>query len=222
MMDISSKSHVDECGNLYFDVTVKKNGAVMEKRIEAEAYCKMIAGNLKPQEHFVNVPHLPKEVLICRVSTGKESSFDAVVLFPAKKRAFSYFGRHYFLPFPALIAKVNVRDGRRTGMEMFALPTDEPTDETPLFQYPFGNVYEDGSCCFGNILVEGLTGAAQAPEVLETFLSSITDNDLYHAQNTKRYSQTELIQEIEGKDVFPTELLLAVTNQTVGSFKQFK
>ena len=37
------------------------------------------------------------------------------------------------------------------GKENYALKEDEPTQESVLYNYPFGNVYNDGHICFGNI-----------------------------------------------------------------------
>jgi len=217
-MQIVSKSFVDELGNLYFDVSYyDSDGTVIEKRIPAEQYITLLENNCAVKETFIKVPKLPEEVLACKVSTENAASFDAVVFMKASKRAFCFCGQHFLVPFPALIAHVVVRDGVKREMKLFALATDEPTDETPLLQYPFGNVGDTGGCCFGNIVVKNITSVEKAVDVLDAFLCGETNGDLYRSQNSEKLSQGKLVEGLVGKEVFPVELLVGVrSGLTVG------
>ena len=93
------------------------------------------------------------------------------------------------------------------GVVIFALDTDEPTSESKLFHYPYGNVRESGSICFGNITLK-VKDIADAPKVFDDFLCGKTNNDLYHTQNTRGFSQGELVSYVENLEVYPKELLL--------------
>lgn len=224
MYEMSSKSFTDEHGELYFDVSLKKeNGTVVEKRLSVSQYIDLFMQNSVEKETFVVVPQIPKEVIACRLSNNSESSFDAVVLYPAAHRAFAYYGQHFLLPFPALIAKISVRKGVRTQTSLYALSTDKPTDETPLMRYPFGNVNSRGNCCYGNIEVKDVESVAHATDVLDAFLFGETDNDYYEEQNAQGLKQGELIEMLRNLKKFPAKLLIPLEqNITVGKLKEFK
>jgi len=223
MYEIQSKSYVDALGDLFFDVTFKEeDGTVMEKRLSVEQYVSLFSNNCFKKETFYVLPKLQREVLACRISSDRMDSFDAVVCFKAQKRPFSYFGQHYLLPFPTLISLISVRKGVRVDTKLFALKTDEPLEETPLMEYPFGNVNSGGGCCFGNIVVENLKGPEDALAVLDAFLCGDTNGDLYHLQNTKELKQGELIERLQKEELFPNELLKEEGKLTVGSLTSFE
>lgn len=211
LKQIKTTSYVSESGDLFFDVTyLSEDGTVMEKRVPVEVFAQMLLGNLVEKETFVTVPHLPEEVKACRISTMGSNSFDAIVVYKAQKRAMSFYGQHYYLPYPALVGVVSVRNGIKRGCEIYALPTDDPVEETPLMQYPFGNVRRDGSTCYGNILVNDIKGVSDAHKVLDAFLCGDTNDDLYHNQNTEHLSQGKLIEKLLKKETYPVELLCSV------------
>lgn len=223
MYEIVSKSHVDQLANLFMDVTFKDNKTkeVIEKRMDIETYMQLFKNNVTTPEVMVKVPKLPEEVIACRVSASSEKSFDTVVLCKAQKRAFLYHGMHLYIPFPTLIAQISVREGHKRDMHLYALATDEPTDDTPLMQYPFGNVHGDGGTCFGNILVEGVSGVAESMKVLDAFLCGETNGDLYRGQNSGKMTQGALVELLQTKEVFPVELLVSCGDKTVGTLKNF-
>lgn len=59
------------------------------------------------------------------------------------------------VPHPGLVFKV---DGMRRWYVWAALGTDRPSEDAPLYQAPYFNVYSDGGICTGNVsLPEGTT-----------------------------------------------------------------
>lgn len=216
-VEIISKTHFDSLGNLFFDVSVRDGDTVTEKRLGAEEYLALFKNSFRDKETFTRIPRLPESVLAAYVSSRNEETFQAVVLFKAQKRPFLFVGQHYLLPFPALIARIVVKDGVRREMQLYALATDEPTEDTPLMNYPFGNVNSTGGCCFGNIVVKDLKDATMAPKVLETFLCGETNNDYWDCWKAKGMKyQGDLVEFLSREETFPANLLVSAGRLTVG------
>lgn len=216
-VSIISKTHFDSLGNLFFDVSVRDGDTVTEKRLGAEEYLALFKNSLRNQETFTRIPRLPESVPAAYVSSRGGDTFRAVVLFKAQKRPFLFLNQHYLLPFPALIARIVVIDGVKREMQLYALATDEPTEDTPLMNYPFGNVNSTGSCCFGNIVVKALKDVTMAPKVLETFLCGETNNDYWDCWKAKGMKyQGDLVEFLSEKETFPVNLLVSAGSSTVG------
>ena len=210
MYELKAFSVTDKYGNLYFDTSFRDGERVVEKRVEPKKLAEILLGSVKDEVKFLPVPtNLPECVKIARMATdGCQDSFEVVMVFPEKKRGFSYMGNPLFIPFPALVMKVSfVRGIKREGC-IWALDTDEPNGDSVVYHYPFGNVGGSGSICFGNIKLKVDT-IADAPRVFEEFILGATNNELYRHQNTKGLEQGELIKIIETSDEYPKELLLA-------------
>lgn len=207
-ISIISKSYVDKLGNLFFDVSYHDGDTVMEKRVPIVEYLQMFQDSLEIKENYMTIPRLPDSVLTARVSTSRADTFDAVVFFKSGKRAFSFMEQHYYIPFPALISQISVVKGVRKITKMYALKTDEPVKDTPLMQYPFGNVDNQGFCCYGNIAVQNIRDLSCAPEVITAFLDGATNNDYWSTNKLqKKISQGDLIEMLVKKKTFPISIL---------------
>ena len=206
--EFKASSVIDKYGRLYFDICFKKGEQITEKRVEPQKLAEILLGSIREEMRFIEIPQVPSCVKKARIATdGRPDSFEAVMVYPAQKRGFSFMGNLFFIPFPTLVMKVTYVKGVRKEVVIFALDTDEPTSESKLFHYPYGNVRESGSICFGNITLK-VKDIADAPKVFDDFLCGKTNNDLYHTQNTRGFSQGELVSYVENLEVYPKELLL--------------
>ena len=222
-VEIVSKTYVDEIGNLFFDVSMKNGDMLIEKRLSVEDYLGLFEEYTTEQEEFRELPRLPEEILKARVSNMDESTFNAVVEYPAGKRAFSYMGEHMLLAFPAIISFIKVEKGVRTDTHVFCIKQEDIGKEKPiLYYYPFGNVSSDGSCCYGNISVSGVKDVCAAPSVLDQFLLGETNNDLWGSKftNSGAKTQGELIEKLRKMEDFPEEWLSKSTCQVSAQYKK--
>lgn len=220
MTIIKSVSYVDSRGKLFMDVIYNAGDRVIEKRIGIEDYISLFTENVvqREKEKFIAVPQIPEEVKKICISSKRENTFKAVVLYPEKKRPFSFEGIPMVIPYPALLAYIYVKDGCSRELRIFALKTDAPGQEEILMEYPFGNCRSSGETCMGNILVEGIKDGSEALRVLDAFLMGTTNNDLYHSQNTAGLSQGALIELIKKKNKFPKKLLVKASCRGIETY----
>lgn len=209
--EISSKSEIDKFGNLYFLVTFKEDGKILEKRMEPIKFAEILVGSIKKDVKMIEFPSvIPECIKKARMgSDGNKGTFEAVMVFPAQKRGFSFAEKIFYIPFPALVMKVVYVNGLKKADAVFALDTDEPEANSSLYNYPFGNVYADGHICFGNIKVD-VSCLEEAPRVFEDFICGKTNGDLYY-QNVRGKSgksQGEFVEYLSGLDEFPKEELV--------------
>lgn len=214
MMEIISKTLCDECGNLLFDVTIRKDGEVMHKLLDAEDYLQMFRESVDKKKELVRIPRLPATVVGAKVDPERQDTFEALVKYPPERRAFKYMGQHMILPFPALLAKVEVEKGVRKETCLYALGEDWESEEPTLYRYPYGNVGNVGHCCYGNIVCDGIRDVTLAPSVLDMFLYGETNNDLWGSDKVKGAkekgisSQSDLIETVRDMETYPVDWLV--------------
>ncbi len=218
MYCIKAESYVDQLGNLFFDVSYIEDDTVIQKRVPVEEFISLFKTNCKNEDAFISIGKIPESVIHSEISTNRNDTFHAVVFLRSHKRAFSYYGKHFYIPFPAMMSVISVCKGVRQSTYLFALGTDEPTVDTPLMHYPFANVNAGGHCCFGNIVCENIKDVSGAPAILEDFLCGDTNDDYYSAseRNSEKLSQIEILEAIQKMDSFPISYLVSHDKLTVG------
>lgn len=205
---ISSQTFTDELGYLYFDVKVKRtDGSEEEKRLSLEDYLILFQEGTKKTTDYREVVKLPKEVSWAAQGENRDD-FKAVVMLPEKVRPVFYMGQIIpDVPFPALCAYVEAKNGERARTRLFAVK--ELGMDAELFRYPFGNVSSiDGNCCFGNIHVTGLRDAGDALKILNAFLEGETNGDLFGGNVAGYLNQADIYEDLRGKKKFPKRLLI--------------
>lgn len=207
-LSINATSEVNGAGKLVFRVSVKEGDVLKEKTLNVKDFIKLLDMSLEEGD-FVEIPKLPPEIVSAKQDIANPSSYDVVIVYPAAIRPFAIAGEHMMLPFPALCCTAKVRDGKRRDTRMFSLPCDNPTKDTPVTKYPFGNGgSEEGNCCFGNIVIDDIADIRNACNILDAFIFGRTNGDLYNG-NVKGYtSQGEFVSYLRELDSFPTELLV--------------
>lgn len=207
-VSIEAKSFIDEDGNLLFDVRFQSGEELIEKRVSVTTFLALFDGNIREQEKFVTFPKLASNVYAAKISSIDKSSFDCLSIYKAEKRAFSFAGEFLRIPFPALLMFTRIRKGARNGIYIFALDSDEVSDQSKIYHYPFANVYSDGNVCMGNIVSSTISSIKGVDLIFDDFICGVTNDHLYHMQNKMGLTQCELVKYIEKMDEYPKELLL--------------
>lgn len=88
-----------------------------------------------------------------------------------------------------------------TDLDMGVVADEPPTEDTPMFYYPFSNVYEDERVCTGNNILpryKKLSALKNFPR----YLLGLPDNDdmFYSAHNQKGLDHKALLEHLKDKD----------------------
>lgn len=208
--ELSSRTVVSD-GILLMDVTAVKDGVTIHKLLTVEDYVSLFTNNLKKIVTYQMVPRLPKEVYQAAIS-DRPDTFRMILHLPAKKRGLCIGEKHFFLPYPSLVVYQAIQNGSKKEYGIFATTDDELSEQSILYQYPFGNAGSGCSACFGNIVLPKLKGIEDFMIPTNAFLDGKTNYDLFQGKKIhgKELSQGELITILEGCEVYPPELLAPV------------
>lgn len=105
-------------------------------------------------------------------------------------------------PLPRLVFRLRVlADGRVADCSMGVVADEPPTEDTPMFYYPFSNVYEDERVCTGNNILPRYKKLS-AMKNFPRYLLGLPDNDdmFYSAHNQKGLDHKALLEHLKDKD----------------------
>ena len=112
--------------------------------------------------------------------------------------------KHYHVPFPKLIFRINVKNGQVLDKYCYAMK--KGTDN--LFCYPFGNVAKGGSICMGNISMKDMKSVS---DFSDAFFSGVTNNDFFGSDGngkvSVKFTQEQLLEKLSGLKSFPDSFL---------------
>ncbi len=103
---------------------------------------------------------------------------------------------------PRLVFGLRVlADGRVADCSMGVVADEPPTEDTPMFYYPFSNVYEDERVCTGNNILPRYKKLS-AMKNFPRYLLGLPDNDdmFYSAHNQKGLDHKALLEHLKDKD----------------------
>lgn len=138
-----------------------------------------------------------------------DENFKVCIEVPAGIRNITYYGDVFFVPFPALLFRLTVREGKVVASKVVAELNGS------CYCYPFGNVYTDGRICWGSTVLPPITCLQDVNQIIQLFFGSETNNDLYSAgrnvANKKQYvNQRGLFEFLEKKRKFPKQDLIPI------------
>ena len=141
-------------------------------------------------------------------SDSRRGVHEAIMYVPAGVRPllFGSSAAHLIIPFPALVFYFRTKMGKVTISRVFAAKDEKLTDNTKLYHYPFGNVYDDGKICWGGNVLPDIKRLSDFEKVVELFLGAGTNNDLY--RNVGGVTQEQLLMKLKGKKSFPNKWLV--------------
>ena len=105
-------------------------------------------------------------------------------------------------PLPRLVFGLRVlADGRVADCSMGVVADEPPTEDTPMFFYPFSNVYDDERVCTGNNILPRYKKLS-AMKNFPRYLLGLPDNDdmFYSAHNQKGLDHKALLEHLKDKD----------------------
>lgn len=211
MREQSFKSELvrDRLGNAIMNVCyTDADGMTVEKTLSMDDYL-MILGNATffNRVSCVRIGVLPSHYYDGSISTEEAGTFNVILFYKEEKRAVSFGGKHWFVPFPAMVFHFKVLKGNLQRKSCYAVISDDVNPDMSLMQYPFGNVSAVGEICMGNIKSGRIEKICQIEDVVADFFMSETNNDYYESKNATGLKQEQLLEKLCKLEHFPIEWL---------------
>lgn len=161
-------------------LTLNNNGILEEKYIDLNEFLTKLSFSQK-----INTGILPSG---CKYFSGNQTDYVLIIETPKKIRNIKF--AHYDdddsksiitddVLFPKCLFGFKVNAKRLQKSLVYCVKNPIYKDDDSLYMFPFGNVYEDGSICWGkndNLKVEN---PLQLTSLVDLFFSSPFNNDLF-------------------------------------------
>lgn len=167
------------------------------------------------KDYIISTGFLPSGT---RFFTGGKTKFSMGIETPAMVKKLSIrFNRNdgedkyreVSLPIPYCIFVFDIIDSKVFDSRAFALKEPSLNGNGELCVFPYGNVASnDGYICWGSVSLPKINEPINVVSLIGLFFGSTFNSDLFNTDSTaKGFSFAHLINEVEGKDSFPMELL---------------
>lgn len=126
------------------------------------------------------------------------------IRYPELHADFTYYGTEYLnFPIPRLVfcVKYMPREAKVADCGLCVVKDERLTLDTPLYHYPFSNVFSDGRVCTGNNALPVYKDPARL-HTLASFLLRLPNNDdLFSVENNRLNAQyRDLLEQMKDKD----------------------
>lgn len=126
------------------------------------------------------------------------------IRYPELYADFSYFGTEYpNFPIPRLVFafKYMPVDKKVADCAVCVVKDERLTADTPLYKYPFSNVYDKGRICTGNNALPVYKDPTRLHTLAGYLLRMPNNNDLFNKSNNKLNAEfRDLLEQMKGKD----------------------
>ncbi len=144
------------------------------------------------------------------------------IWYPERRAYIRYGDKEYVdFPIPRLVFGVNLLNtGRVSDCSLGVVADETPTPDTPMFHYPFSNVFDGFRVCTGNNVLPRYPNRAKLTN-FPSYLLGIPDNDDYYdcEHNQKRMLHGELLEHLKDKDpAYYYSDILVPSGKTLGDF----
>lgn len=192
-------------------------GEMVQKYIRFSDF-RAIINNCSENENLVHIGRLPRGYYDGRLSAMGEGTFHCSLVVPAGRKTIRYYNTIYEVPYPATVFAFYSEAGRLNNGKVFFINTDQPTEQTVLYQYCFANVSSGkGEICWGANQLPTLSSMEDCNRLVALFFGSPCNDDYYSysrfAVGAPEYckSQRALYEYIKTCEAFPFEILAATS-----------
>lgn len=162
---------------------------------------------------MVRLGRLPRGCYDVAVDPVRQGVFKCTIVLPEGAYPIRYADTDYMIPMPAQVFYFDVLDKKVVESKIYVLKDNLPSDESPLYHYPFGNVHDSGSICWGSNALPAVSNVGELDMLVNLFFGSPTNSDLYKAHerlvNPPEYTVNlrSFYEVLAEKKEFPKELL---------------
>ncbi len=181
-------------------VEMHERGAISRKTITADSLASCFLSSRYDEEtHSTGL--LPEGCIGVTVVPKYTYYF---IRYPELHADFTYYKTEYLnFPIPRLVfcVKYMPREAKVANCYLCVVKDERLTPDTPLYHYPFSNVYSDGRVCMGNNALPVYKDPARL-HTLASFLLRLPNNDdLFSVGKNRLQAQTrDLLEQMNGKD----------------------
>lgn len=157
-------------------------------------------GRLKEaEEMIIGELEIPKNCVIAQITTKRKIY---VLEIPKSRLRVKYHDVAYEdVGHPRMACILEVKEKLVTGMKLVAVPdTGDITLKTPVYRYPYSNVFENGKVCWNGYQDEEINSGRELAALPLLFLSGTNNNHL-------RSNVRELFDHYQGKDYSTQQLV---------------
>lgn len=136
---------------------------------------------------------------------------DILIILPKSRQMMQYEKTRYDVCVPSFAFLFHIVQSRIHSTRIFALKDDRPTEKSPLFVYPFGNVNTDsGNVCWGSNSLKRIERLKDLDEIVTLFIQSGCNEDHYRMGEscTLAVPLRSLFDMLQAREQFPEELLV--------------
>jgi hypothetical protein len=132
-----------------------------------------------------------------------------VVMYQTVNRPFKYHKTTFAsIPFPILLFKfiisstTDTTENRLTDVKVKvgAITSTILKEKSIVYHYPYSNVYDNGTICFGSNVLPNIKKLTDLSAVPELFLSGIQNDDMYRNANNSGMVLRELLELLDGSE----------------------
>lgn len=168
----------------------------------AQIFFETFADTYKTADYDYETPLLPKGTVGFKADHDL-SKFAAAILVCAERRRIVYFNDVFEVPHPDLIFFFKVKNRKVLDSRVFAVKSELIEKDAELCCFPFGNVYSDGTICWGSNTLPDIDKPLKLEQLPYLFFDSPYNGDLYRGEKPFRM----YLKELEKMPVFPAETL---------------
>lgn len=190
------------------NVTVReKGGKTVRKRITLDSFLRAVSDSITEEQQFRNIGTLPYGYITGAISATATKECKVTLQLPAETRPVLYYNKAYTVPFPSIVFYLEAGKKGNIVNSLCYAATAPITPNTPLYHYPFGNVYDTGAICWGNIGLPTISALKDFEQLLTLFFSAETNDDLWKSYDSGAKTQREMLEKLSKMEKFPDEWL---------------
>lgn len=181
------------------------SGMAEQKTVRLSEFKGILDLSHDSKSDMIPIGALPKGYYDGLITADDKTSFVMTICVASNKRHINYYNELFYIPFPSLMFKFQVKKGHVIVSEVFSLDTDLPSETSKLYHYPFGNVYEDGKICWGSNVLKPVLYKKDLDDLIALFFCSGTNDDLFRSNTFS--TQRAFLTHLKEKEKFPKKLL---------------
>lgn len=198
---------INENNEIYLE---EKGYLKSSKFISADDFFNVFSESIKNE---YSTPLLPKNCIYYKYANGDQVF---IIEKEAHRRDVLYAGTRFKdVGFPKLVFGLVLRDRTVTRTTVAAVVDLFIHEDSPVYRYPFSNVYSNCACCWGTCRLPLIEKPYQLSGLPELFLTQEDNDDLYSYANASGLVYREFLEKLQGRDFISDYL------RPFGTFKDF-
>lgn len=200
---------------------INETGICTSKKILCSQLLTILNNSMEDSNNYLELGEMPRGYLDGKVSDLNPLSAKILLFIPQGVKSATYENTVFRVPMPNMLMRISIFKGRQTQTSIFCLKNDMTKQKVqdairekkkfPWYQYPFGNVGDDGSICWGNNTFKSLKKIKEVELFPIVFFDSPSNDDYYKQSRTNLdFKDVRMLYEyLIKKEKFPDEILVS-------------